>query len=159
MMVAVVAFGEQFEPGHFVAEVKPFDHPHAFEQVKGTIDGGQVAVLAREGSKDLLCGYGVGLGVKQFQNRLARAGDAPGMAPETLSQFRKLRSMGMSATSFHYGVSMYHHAEETQTCADDDRRELGQVEPVDIAAFEENRGGDMHENADDERGQFARVTG
>ena len=44
MMVTVIVFAHQFEPACAVAEIKPFDHAHFFEQMHGAIDGGEIAL-------------------------------------------------------------------------------------------------------------------
>ena len=42
MVVAVVAFADEFKPRRAVAKIKPLHHPHFFEQVHGTINRRQV---------------------------------------------------------------------------------------------------------------------
>ena len=45
IMVPVIITPEQFITRRAVAEIKAFDHPHGFQQVKRAVDGCQIAMV------------------------------------------------------------------------------------------------------------------
>ena len=73
-MVAIVAFTDQFEARHAVAEVKPFDHAQFLEQVHGPINRHEVAKSFWQGRENLLVGERMTVLAKDFQDGLARLG-------------------------------------------------------------------------------------
>lgn len=52
---------------------------------------------------------------------------------------------------------MNQDAQESQDSTDDDRTQFGQVKAMDIAALEQDGGGDMHEDADHKRHEWSGV--
>ena len=71
-MVAIVAFTDQFEARHAVAEVKPFDHAQFLEQVHGPINRHEVAKSFWQGRENLLVCERMAVLAKGFQDGLAR---------------------------------------------------------------------------------------
>jgi hypothetical protein len=86
MVMAVVAFANQFKAGRAVAEVKSFHHSQFFEQVHGAVNRRQIALAPGQGGKDFLVGKRVGMLPQKFQNRRARAGDLSRLTAQTARQ-------------------------------------------------------------------------
>jgi hypothetical protein len=80
MMVSIVALRQQLEPRRPIPQIKPFDHPHALQQVQATIDGGEIAIPLRHCGENLLAGHGMRVSAENIENGLARAGDFAGFA-------------------------------------------------------------------------------
>jgi hypothetical protein len=87
MVMAVVAFAQQFEASDAITEIKALDHTHFLEQVHGTVNGSEVAIAFGQGGKDVFNGKGMGLVPHDFQNCLARGGELAGAAPEPIGEF------------------------------------------------------------------------
>jgi len=98
MMVAIVAFRQELEAGHPIAQIIPFHHPHALEQAHRAIDGHQVAIAPGQCREKLLGGHRMRLLLKDFQDGLPRSGDLVGLPAQPLGQIRLRRAavrMGM----------------------------------------------------------------
>ena len=54
---------------------------------------------------------------------------------------------------------MEYDTDDSQAGADNDRSELSQIKTMDVTALKQNRGGNVHENANDKRHEFTRVLG
>ena len=52
MMMAIIAFPQQFEPGNPIAEVETFHHFHGFEHPHRTVNSRQIAIATRQARKD-----------------------------------------------------------------------------------------------------------
>lgn len=50
-------------------------------------------------------------------------------------------------------------AGHAQRCPEDDRSKFWEVETMDVTGFKQDRGGNMHEDPDDKRHEFASVVG
>lgn len=74
MMVAVVAFSDEFEARGAVAEIKPFHHAHFLEQVHRAINRRQIAFVLGQRVENLAIGQWMMMSPQDFQNRLARTG-------------------------------------------------------------------------------------
>jgi hypothetical protein len=81
VMVAVVIFAYEFESSGAVAEIEPLDHPHFFQEVHGTIDGGEVAIAVAfpHLNQDFAVGERMRMFPKDLQNRRARTRDFAGL--------------------------------------------------------------------------------
>ena len=98
MVMAVVALADEFKPRRAVAEIKPFDHAHFFEQVHGPINCGQITQTPGQRGKNLPAGKRMRVRAQNFQDRPARAGDfarLPAQAAGERGQFLSLVRMGM----------------------------------------------------------------
>ena len=86
MMVPIVAFSQQFEARPAVAKMKPFHHPHFFQEMHRAIDGGQITFSFGQGLEYFPDAQGMGVAPEDFQNRLARASHFARLPPEPLGQ-------------------------------------------------------------------------
>ena len=75
MMMAVIAFANQFKPRRPVAEIKSLHHPHRFQQVHGAVNRRQIALAGGQGGKNLLVRERMRMLPENFQNGRARTGD------------------------------------------------------------------------------------
>lgn len=85
VMVAVVVFTHQFETARAVAKIKSFDHSHLFQQMHGTINGGQIApsIAFLHLRQKFPIGQWMGMFPQDFQYGRPRAGDFSGLAAQT----------------------------------------------------------------------------
>jgi hypothetical protein len=89
MVMAVIAFTDQFKPRRAVAEVKPLHHPHLFEQMHGAVNRRQIALAPGQGGEDFLVRERMRVLSKNFQDCRARAGDLPRLPAQTTRQRRQ----------------------------------------------------------------------
>ena len=75
MVMAVVVLANQFKPRCAVAEVKPFDHAHSFEQVHGPVNCREVTKTLGQRGKNLPAGERMRMRTQNFKNRLTWTGD------------------------------------------------------------------------------------
>jgi hypothetical protein len=104
MVMAVVAFADQFKPRRAVAEVKPLHHPHLFQQVHGAVNRRQIALAPGHGGKNFPVCERMGMSPENLQNCRARAGDLSRLLAQTARQrrhFLPLVGVGMGAR-FHF---------------------------------------------------------
>jgi hypothetical protein len=104
MVMAVIAFADQFKPRCSVAEVKPLHHFHLFQQVHGTVNRRQIALAPGHGGKNFPVCERMRVLSQNFQDRRARAGDLArflAQTPRQRGQFLSLVQMGVRAP-FHY---------------------------------------------------------
>ena len=94
VMVAVVIFAHQFKASSAIAKVKPLDDPHFFQEVHGTIDGGEVAlpVALSHLSQYFTIGERVGMFAQDFQDRRPRAGNFAGLTAQTFFESGQILS-------------------------------------------------------------------
>ncbi len=93
VVMAVVALANEFKPRRAIAEIKPPDHVHFFEQVHGPINRRQITKTFGQRGKNLPTGKRMRMRAQNFQNRLARAGDfvrLPAQAAGERGQFLPL---------------------------------------------------------------------
>ena len=93
VVMAVVAFTNQFKPRRAVAEIKPLDHAHFFEQVHGPVNRRQITKSFGQRGKNLPAGERMRVRAQGFQDCLARAGDfarLPAQAARQRGQFLPL---------------------------------------------------------------------
>jgi hypothetical protein len=86
VMMPVIAFVHEFEPGRPVAKIKPSHHAHFFQQVHGTVNGREVALAFGHGGQNFAVRQRMRMPPEYFQNRLARAGDFSGAPAEASGQ-------------------------------------------------------------------------
>ena len=91
MVMAVIAFADQFKPRRAVAEVKPLHHPHLFEQMHGAVNRRQIALALGQGGEDFLVRERMRMLPQNFQNCRARAGDLSRLLAQTARQRRHFR--------------------------------------------------------------------
>jgi hypothetical protein len=83
MVMAVIAFADQFKPRRAVAEIKPLHHPHLFEQMHGAVNRRQIALAPGQGGKYFPVRERMRMLPKNFQNGRARAGDLSRLLAQT----------------------------------------------------------------------------
>ena len=104
MVMAVIAFADQFKPRRAVAEVKPFHHPHLLEQMHGTVNRRQIALSPGHGGKNVPVRERMRMLPENLQNCRARAGDLSRLLAQTARQrghFLPLVGVGM-CVRFHF---------------------------------------------------------
>src|SRR6185295_8310779 len=90
MMVSVVALLEQLEPRAAAVELEALDHSHAFEEMHGSINGGQIAVALGQFIVNLANGHGMRMPPQRCENRLPGAGHLARLSAQALGQFRQI---------------------------------------------------------------------
>ena len=89
VVMAVVARGQQFEPGHAVAKIKPFDDTHCLQQVHGSVNRRQIAFPFRQSRKNLLVGQWMAVAAQDFKNDSARFRELAGVSAQPVGQIRQ----------------------------------------------------------------------
>ena len=92
MMVPVIITTEQFIARRAIAEIKAFQHPHGFQQVKRAVDGRQIAKII-EFLVDFARADWMFLVPQQVQDELARFCDASMIPTEAGCEFGKILLM------------------------------------------------------------------
>jgi len=98
MVMTIVALADQFEPRRTVAEIKPLDHVHFFEQVHGPVNRRQITKILWQRGKNLPAGERMRMRAQNIENCLAWAGDfvrLPAQAAGERGQFLSLVRVGM----------------------------------------------------------------
>ncbi len=98
MVMAVVALANQFKPRRTVAEIKPLDHVHCFEQVHDPINRRQITKALGQCGKNLPAGERMRMRAQNIEDGLARAGDfarLPAQAAGERGQFLSLVRAGV----------------------------------------------------------------
>ena len=104
MVMAVVALAHQFKPRCAVAEIKPPDHIHFFEQVHGPVNGRQITKAPGQCGKYLPAGERMRMRAQNFENGLTRAGDFARLLTQATrehGQFLPFVRMGVLARFHH----------------------------------------------------------
>jgi hypothetical protein len=104
MVMAVIAFADQFKPRCAVAEVKPLHHSHLFQQVHGAVNCRQIALAPGHGGKNFQVCERMRVLSQNFQDRRARASNLSRLLAQTARQRRQflpLVGVGMWAR-FHF---------------------------------------------------------
>lgn len=104
MVMAVIAFADQFKSRRAVAKVKPLHHPHLLQQVHRTVNRRQIALPLGHGGKNILVCERMRVLSKNFQNCRAWAGDLSRLLAQTTRQhghFLPLVGVGM-CVRFHF---------------------------------------------------------
>jgi hypothetical protein len=105
VVMAVVALTDQLEPRCAVAEIKPLDHAHFFEQVHGPVNRRQITQAPGQPGKNLTAGERMRVRAQNIQDRLARAGDFVRLSAQTTGergQFLPLVRVGMFVRVRHH---------------------------------------------------------
>jgi len=66
VMVAVIAFSQEFEPRGSIPKIEPFNYSHFFQQPHRTINGCQIAAIFWQSRENLLGTHWMGLAAKQI---------------------------------------------------------------------------------------------
>jgi hypothetical protein len=111
MVMTVVSFSQELKAGHAVAEFVALNHAHAFEEVKGAINGGQIAAIG-ERLVNVAYSQGVVFLAEQVQDGLARTGELAGATPETAGQLgEREASAALGRMLVRMGVGVLSHGE------------------------------------------------
>ena len=86
MVMAVIAFADEFEPRRAVAKIKPLHHAHFFKQVHRAVNRRQIAPAFGHRGKNFPVRQRMRMVPQNFQNRRARAGDFARLAAQTVFQ-------------------------------------------------------------------------
>jgi UDP-N-acetylmuramyl pentapeptide synthase len=98
VMVAVLARHDQFVARHAIPKIEPLDHPDAFQQMQGAINGGQIAVPLSKAAKNLFVAQRVAVPAQNLQDGLARPGDLAGFFAQIVGQFGEFGGLDVSVT-------------------------------------------------------------
>jgi len=104
MVMAVIAFADQFKSRRAVAEVKPLHHPQLLEQMHGTVNRRQIALTPGQGGKNVPVRERMRMSPENLQNCRARAGDLSRLLAQTTRQHRHFLPLGGvgRCTRFHF---------------------------------------------------------
>src|SRR5438046_10334116 len=94
MMMAVIAFLNQLEPGSSIAKIESFDHAHLLEQTQRAINGRQIALVFRQCPEDFFRGERMRRAAEEFENGPPRRGHLARLPPQSLGQVRQRRASG-----------------------------------------------------------------
>src|SRR5687767_8067595 len=86
MMVMIVMLRDEFEAGCSIAEIKTLDHAHLLQQMHRAVNGGEIAFTFRKRGEDFFDSDRVLAMAKDFQDRLAGAGNFSCFAAELLRE-------------------------------------------------------------------------